>query len=590
MFEPIVWSLAAGTEPVSGFVLALLAILLASGLVALLTQRLGLQMVPVYLITGVLIGPGALSLVGSPDEVSQISELAIVLLMFGIGMHLELTSMRAGLERTLIAATISVVVSVILLTPLAMLTGLSLKAAFAVAMALSLSSTAVVLRLMQQRRELTSMSGRVSLIILVVQDILVIPMLIAIPLLAALGGAAETSDGSAEDGGSALLASGKAALGVLAIVIVGRVLLPRLLAMAARSKHAATETVMILSLGFAIGAAVATQVVGLSSALGAFLAGFLLNATPFRLTISGQVGTIRDVFLAVFFTAVGMRLVPSELLGDLPAILGLSVAAIVLKAAVIALSCWAMGTSGRLAVYVGLALASAGEFGLVLLGVAASTPVPLIDASTLSRWTAVTVVSMLAIPFLMQLGRHMGERSPALARVAPWVRTSTLLEPTERPTSGCEDVKEGQSGKAETRHVVVAGFGVVGRAVCEQLATTDVSVTVIEMNPGTVKTQTKLGRSFIYGDVSDAEVMTAAGVLKASAFVLTIPDEQAVLRACRTARALNPDVFIVARTNYMSRGLAASSEGANEAIVEELVTAEAMRQTVEKYLVGHPDA
>ena len=437
-------------------------------------------------------------------------------------------------------------------------------------MAGALSSTAVVLRLLQERRELHRQHGRVALAILLVQDMVVPAMLIVVPLLApqsATDAALDTSPSS-----NMFVRAGLTVVAILGIVVLGRYALPLVLDFASKCGARSMEVLTILSLAFAMGAASITQLLGLSPALGAFLGGFLLSGTLFRHALAGQIGTLRDVALAIFFTVIGMRLDLAAAADHLPTILLGLAGLIVLKTIALTLSIWFVGSTLRIALTVALALAGGGEFALVIFNVAE-------DAGALPKTltttaTTIIVLSMLLIAPSMAFARMIASKW-RLAAVPPWGKRATALLDTHA---------HDDPNAHPLRHVIVAGFGLVGRAVSDRLINAGDRVTVIEMNMQTVQRQQRLGRAFVFGDVSDPAVLESAGLLEADALILTIPDEHAVAAACTTARALRPDLFIVARASYMSRGVLAKSLGANAVVVEEIVTAEAMEKIVEHEL------
>lgn len=573
--------------------LSLVIILAAAGLVAMVAHRLRLPTIPAYLITGAVIGPGAMGLVHDQEDVSSLGSLAIVLLMFGIGLHMDISVMRSGLARLVTAAVGTVVATVLVCWPGLMLVGLPSTAALVVAMALSMSSTAVVMRVLQQRRAMQRMNGRISLAILVVQDMAVIAMLMVLPPIARYAAAHGMAFGehAVEPGSVArtslavdlVLGGMKAIGGIVVIFLLGRHVVPRLLREAARAGTG--EVLTVLSVAFALGAAGATTYLGLSPELGAFLGGFMLSSTPFRHHLSGQVGTLRDLFMAVFFTVLGMQLDPALLAQNWITVVGVTVALLAAKTLVIAGGCWAVGATGTVALKVGMGLSQAGEFAMVLM--ASALGHGLVDDRILSMVTGVLVLTLIATPGLIALSEKL-DKVPVLRRTAPWIASSVLVDADQR-----RGVEAGEGEPAapapHPRHVIVAGYGIVGRAVADRLSLSNATVTIVEMNVRTVQKQRELGRTIMFGDVSDAEVLENAGIHHADALVLTIPDEDAVFRACRVARSLNPNVFIIARTNFLSRALVAMGLGANETVVEEMATAEAMDQLVQRVL-GSPDA
>ncbi len=569
-------TLAAGGGGVTAFTLTLLKITVAAAVVAVVMQRLKLQLIPAYLICGAILS--ATGILQSADAVVDVADLAVVLLLFGIGLHLDIAALKVGLRQMITAAVLSVALATAALIPLGLLAGLSVEAATVIAMAGSLSSTAVVLRLMQERRELHRMTGRMSLAILVVQDILVVPILLLVPVLAKLADTYQGAAADVEGSGSVWWGSLVSVLGVAAIVVVGLFLMPRLLRIATTQRAGSSEVLTVLALAFAMSCAAVTTYIGLGAALGAFLGGFLLSQTAFKYQLSGQIGTLRDVAMAVFFTSVGTQLVlePDPAFWLVVAV-GF-VTLLLVKACIITASCYAAGLSSRLSTVVGMTLAGAGEFGIVIVGVGFSQRMGLIDDTTMSQWIAIVFLCMLVNPFMFTLGKRLSERTP-LPMTAPWVRSKSLLEPEERgeaPTDAAD----------KPARVIVAGFGVVGRAVVDRIDRVGAYPVVIEMNVDTVDKQKRHGRKVVFGDVADPEVLESAGIREAAALVLTVPDESAVLRACRTAKKLNPNVYIVARTTYLSKGMRAMSEGASAMVVEEMVTAEAMEKIVEHRCLG----
>ncbi len=328
---------------------------------------------------------------------------------------------------------------------------------------------------------------------------------------------------------------------------------------------------MIVGLAAAFGAAVVAHAIGFSLEMGAFLAGFVLAGTPFRHQLSGQIGPLRDIFSALFFTTVGMKLDPAAVAqGWWVIVLGV-VALTFLKASVIAGVCWLAGALASTAVAVGMSLAQAGEFSLILLG--ESGELGIVSDSVAATAIAIVVVSLIATPGLAELGARLGEAASPIGH-APWMRSRTQ-EGTE------EDDEEREP---PLRHIIIGGFGPVGRRIAEELERAAVPYTVVELNPDTVREQRRRRKSIVFGDVSNLRVLESAGIGHADALILTVPDEDAVIQACAVARRRAPDIFIAARTGLVSKSSAASRLGADHVVVDEIVAAEAMLRVVVKRL------
>ncbi|HRQ71413.1 MAG TPA: cation:proton antiporter [Phycisphaerales bacterium] len=563
----------------AGMVLDLLKLLAAAALVTTVLHRLRLATIPGYLIAGALIGPHALGFVGDPDSVQTIGRLAIILLMFSVGLSLDLGAMRGGVRAILLVGVISTAASALVCWPIAVIFGLSPSAALAVAMAMTMSSTAISLRVLQARRELNRVPGRLAVGVSLVQDLLSVAVLALLPALAlwsASGQAALAADGpSLWQRVWEMVWRGVVALGgVTVLVAFGRLVLPRLMQTAA---GVAGEVLLVLTAAVALGAAVATAALGFTPELGAFLAGFVLATTPFRYQIAGQLDPMRDLFMAVFFCAIGLTMDPDVLLSGCWIILLALLVLFVVKGGIIGLSCWAVGATPAASLAAALLLAQAGEFGLVV--VAATANVGLIDAAVQSKLIALIVLSLIVTPFVYDAGKRVHgpvsrlPLAPWLSRRAPAALREQEPEPEPGEAGESEDPRAG-------RHVIVAGFGVCGRAVVDLLEQAGVPCVVVELNVATVRKQARMGRSIIYGDVTNPEVLRSAGISTADAIVLTIPDDDATLRACRLARSMAPSAFIAVRSSYMSKGMVAESLGADLVVVEEVATAETMQERV----------
>jgi Kef-type K+ transport system membrane component KefB len=542
----------------------LLAILVAAGLVALLLRRFNVATIPGYLVAGAIIGPHALGWVSGQAAEIEISHLATVMLMFIIGLHLDVSVLKAGWISSVVVGVLSAAISILAGWGLGLAFGLNRPAALLVAMALSISSTAVVLRIMEQRREVHKAHGRLTLGILIMQDLLVLAMMASIPVLKVWSGPA--GDQEALPSLDAIL--GKVAIavaGITALIVVGRWALPRVLRAAAGS----AEVLLVLSAGIALGAAVATAGLGFSPELGAFLAGFLLASTPFRYQLSGQLVPLRDLFLAVFFTAMGLNL-PLQVVAEGWWVILLAVGAtIAIKSIAIGVSAWAAGATGPVAIFAGLGLAQASEFSLVLLAQAQGQSI--VSDKEAAYVIGIVLMTLVATPLLMQAARKFAPRGSHVPH-PPWVRRPTFRDPA--PLSVAE--REG----APAPKAIIAGFGPVGRAVADALIKRGTDVTIIELNPRTVERQRGLGRPIIFGDAGNIEVLEKAGLADAAAVILTMPDEDAVLRAARLIRTVRPNVFLAARVNALSRAIQAMQLGADHVVVEELATAEAMAAQV----------
>jgi CPA2 family monovalent cation:H+ antiporter-2 len=551
----------------------LLVILAAAAIVAQVFRRLRLATIPGYLVAGFLAGP-VFGLVQDSANIAEISGLATIILMFTIGLHLDVTILRRGMLPILGLGLVSTVLVSLATWPVGMSAGQSAPAALAVALAFSMSSTAVVMRILQDRRELDRVHGRVCFGVAIVQDLLAVVILAGMPILARWAGVhAPAAPKDAPDGLPGwleiLVRVALSIGGVTGLFLLGRFFLPRLLQEVAKGSSA--ELVLIVASVTAIGSAIAAQALGLSPEMGAFLAGFLLASTPFKHHLSGQMSPIRDLLLAVFFTSIGLKIMPDAIVQAWPAVLAGFIVLVALKGVMITASAWAFGSSASSAVLAGVYLAQGGEFSLVVLG--QGRAVGLFTDEGMAALVAMIVLSLIATPLLITPGHRLA-RAAAGLRPAPWIRRSALRERAHDDT-GPEILPE-SAGK----QVIVAGFGPVGRALVERLTKAGIGVTIVELNPKTIRRQAGLGRRVVFGDITNAEVLESAGVRDAEAVVLTMPDEDAALKACPVIRTLNPGALIAARANYLSRAIMLQDAGADHVVVEEIATAQAMEKEV----------
>lgn len=561
----------AAIAPEMAFVIDMLIVLATAAAVAIVLHRMRLAIIPAYLIAGVLVGPGALGLLVAPESLDFIGRLAIILLLFGIGLHLHLAVFGRNMLRMVAIGALSIALSIMLGWPVVMWFGLSASAALAVCMALSLSSTAVVMRLMIDRGELRHAAGQLALSILVIQDLAVLLMLAALPAIAQWSGAAEVVAeserllGDEFEGWGRFFADAAVRIGgIAALIVLGRLLVPRILTEAARERSG--EVMVIVSVATALGAGLLTQMLGFSMELGAFLAGFLLAGTPFRHQLTGQITPLRNLFLAIFFTTLGMQLDPRMIAQYWWIVLLGGVAMSVLKSLSIGGASWVLGASPAMAIAVGLSLAQAGEFSLVMIQ--ATLAQGIIDESNADKIIAITVISLIITPAMVELGRRLS-RPMLRLKPAPWIRRAlhdaSPLPPPSR----------------QRAHTIIGGYGEVGRAVTAALEEAGIHCTIVEVNPETVRHVRREGKSAIFGDVANQHVLESAGLDHAAALILTMPDEPAMLAASAIARRIRgDDIFIAARLSLARHGDHAHEIGVNHITIEELETARALEQAV----------
>ncbi|MBW8313069.1 MAG: monovalent cation:proton antiporter-2 (CPA2) family protein [Rhizobium sp.] len=498
----------------SGGYLGIILVFLVAAVVAVpLFRRLGLGAILGYLAAGVAIGPDGLKLVPDPEDVLAASEFGVVMLLFIIG--LELSPPRLWVMRRQVFGTggLQVLLSALAIALVATLLADGWKAPFVIGMGLALSSTAVGLQLLAERKELSSHHGRVAFAILLFQDLVAIPLLAAIPLL----GAAKALERSAPPLDSVVTA----VAAILAVVIGGRFLLRHLLRVVARAKSVEVFTASALLV--VVGNAWLMQEAGLSMGLGAFLAGVLLAESEFRHELESHIEPFKGLFLGLFFMAIGMS-IDLNVIADEPAliaggVLGLLAAKTLILVAVGRL---AGGVSLRSALMLGAVLAMGGEFGFVVFTEALKAG--LVDGATRDKLFVVIGLSMAATPL-------------AMMAVTRWLREHPEVEAERAP----DPIDH------EHPRVIIAGFGRVGQIVGRMLRAQKIAFTALENSAEQVDFSRRFGNKIYFGDPARPELLRAAHADRAEVFVLTTDDPDANLRTARLVKRMYPHLKVYAR-------------------------------------------
>ena len=517
-----------------------------------------------FLLTGVLVGPHGLALVQSVHEVEQLAEIGVILVLFAIGLEFSLADLFRMRRLVLVGGSLQVFGVVGVTFAILTLTGVAPPQAVFIGMIAALSSTAVVLRLLQQRAEVDAPHGRVSLGVLVYQDLMIVPMMLLIPVLAGGGGGL----------GSALAAFGVKAMAILILVyVMARFVVPRLLARVVGTRSRDLFLLVVVALGLAV--AWAGAAAGLSLALGAFLAGLIVSESEFSHQALSDILPFRDLFAAFFFISIGMLLDLGTALEAPLAVGALAVGVLALKASIAGLAAVALGFSLRTAVLAGLALSQVGEFSFILAG--SGIDAGLLDGATYQSFLAVAVLSIGVTPFLVAGAPRVADaldRLPLPGRL----KAGMLAPSVPREDSGPRD------------HVVVVGFGVNGSSVTRAARVAGIPLVAIEMNPTVVAEERARGVDIHYGDASQAAVLEHAGIGRARVAVVAISDAAATRRIVSLVRTLNPACQILARTRYVREVEPLREAGAHRVIPEELETAvEIVARVLAAYFVPRRD-
>lgn len=507
--------------------LAHLGVALAAALVGgIIARALRLPLLVGYLVAGIVVGPHTPGVVANEESVHSVATLGVALLMFAVGTHLSLKELAAVRRIALIGGGIQILGTIALGFAVGMALGWGVYGGLFLGCALSLSSTAVMMRILEERGELGSAHGTAMMGVLVVQDLAVVLMVALLPALATIA----TQGSQALVGVATTL--GGALLGVSVTLFLAMRGVPWLLERVART--GSRELFLLVVVCICLGAGYLAQSAGLSLELGAFLAGLVMSESDYAHEVFNQVRPLRDVFASLFFVSVGMLLDPRFVAAHWLPILVVVLAIVVGKALIAGSAVYLAGVHGRTAVLAGLGLAQIGEFSFVLAGV--GTQRGLIPAELASVILAAALITILLTPFVFGAGGRLYarlNRSPALAR---------LLNRHD-----AEDAQAADDGP-EPR-VVVLGCGRVGRYVSDALRAMDVSHAVVDYDARAVERLRQNGVLVVYGDATSEVVLEQAGPEHAQLAVVALPDAAATQMAVQTLKRLAPELFVVARVH-----------------------------------------
>lgn len=517
--------------------------------VTIVLSRLRLPTVAGLLAAGALLGPFGLELVRSVHSIEILAEVGVVLLLFSIGLEFSLARLRSIFRQVALGGVLQVGGTTLAATGVAVALGQPPSRGIFYGFVFALSSTAIVLRALAERRELDAPHGRIIVGTLIFQDLCVVPMVLIVPLLGTAAAAGEAAT-------SVLIAVGKAALVVVAIVGLSRFVVPRVLGWVDASRS--REVFLLAILALCIGTAWITSLAGLSLALGAFLGGMVVADTEYGHRAMGDILPLRDAFVSIFFVSLGMLFDPRVVL-ERPLVVALLLFGFLFAKGLLAtLSAIAMRFPARVAWLAGVGLAQFGEFGFVLSRMGEASGV--VDASAMRPLLAAGIASMFFTPLLVRMAPHItaGER---------------LLAPLER-LIGVRSIDEADAGPVPLAgHVVIVGFGLAGRFTAKSLAAAEVAHVVLELNADNVRTGKAQGVNVYYGDATSEEALGHAHLDEARLLVLLMNDPQAAQRVVATAKRVAPQVPILMRTRYHLEREALLTLGADDVVAEEVESA-----------------
>lgn len=522
--------------------LDVLVLLSLAVLFVVVARKLRLPSLLAYLAIGILVGPHGLEMVAESEEASHFAEFGVVFLMFSIGLEFSLTRLKAmhrlvfGLGAAQVGVTLVGTTAVTV-----MYYGQDWRIGLAVGAACAMSSTAIVSKMLSERLELHSQPGRQTMAVLLFQDLAVVPLLIVIPALSA------DARGMA---GALSLALGQALLALLAMILVGQRVMRRWFDAVARQKS--PELFMLNVLWVVVGLSTLTAWAGLSLALGAFIGGMLISETLYRHQVEADIRPFRDVLLGLFFVTIGMLLDVDYVLSHLGGV-ALALALLILaKGGIVMLLTRLLGNSLEVGIRTSIQLAQAGEFGFVLLELARDQK--LLPPDVFQVTMAAMLLSMFVAPLLIARATRIGKH---LSR-SEWADRTRMIHEVASHSMGIEG------------HVILCGFGRTGQNIARFLDKEGIPFIALDMDAGCIRQAVEAGENVVYGNADRREILTAAGVERARAVVVTYADLPATEKVLHLMRELKPELPVIVRARDDAHLEQLKALGATEVIPEVL--------------------
>ena len=520
---------------------SVLLLLTSSVLAIALFRALRLPAMLAYFVVGILFGPFALNLLPSTESGRHVAEFGIVFLMFSIGLEFSLPKLYA-MRKTLFGlggAQVLITLGVTMLV--GWLAGLSLPTAFVVGGALTMSSTAIVSKILMERVDLNSRHGRLSIGILLFQDLAVIPILVLIPALGAQSGDLTTTLG---------LSFIKTVVLLFVLFKFGKAIINFWFGLVAQQRSRELFVMNVLMVTLLLAAA--TKLAGLSYALGAFIAGMLISETRYRYQVESDIASFRDILLGLFFISVGMLLDFNYLLNHIGLVLALLVAFVLFKALVISVLTRFFGFETGVGIRTGIILAQAGEFSFVILALGLEQK--LIGGDNLQLVLAASLISMVIAPFIIQYNGRIARKV-----VKSYTRNSS-------------QVVQELDGVAKylKNHVIICGYGRSGQYLGRFLREENIPFIALDIDPTRVHEAAAAGQHVMYGDAGRRDVLEAAGGARAKALVVSYSDLRASMKVLHVAQESYPDLPVIVRTYDETHMDEFRDAGATEVVPEVL--------------------
>jgi len=539
---------------------ALVSIVLLSALLLFVCQYFNIPGIVSFLLIGILAGPYGLGIITDQASIETFGEVGIILLLFTIGLEFSFEKLLRSWRIVIIGGLLQLVTTIIAITFVANVLGVPFTAAVVFGFIVSLSSTAIVMKILQERREVDTLQGRTLLGILIFQDLAIIPMILILPVFMGTGG---------PDFSALPFEIVKVTSILFIVVILARWIIPSFLYHVAKQKN--RELFFITIAAICISVAWLTNQAGLSFALGAFIAGLIIGESDYNIDALSHITPFRDVFASIFFLSIGMLLnLGSILAGDVSIVLFIVFLIIAIKILTGAFAAAMLGMPARICIFTGFALCQVGEFSFVLAK--AGLDAKFIPDPVYQIFLAATIVTMALTPLFMNA-------APRAVSVVYQFFPHRIAQ--GKPGAEFDHGAE----KPMVDHIVIAGYGITGKSVARAAEITGIPYSVIELNPDIIRSE-KAARRFniIFGDAVQDEVLEHAGIRQARALVVVVSEQEAIPRIIYKARKCSPNLYIIARTSHIRNAQHLLDLGADEVVSEEFESArEIFTRALRKY-------
>lgn len=521
---------------------SVITLIAAAVFVVAILKRFNLSPVLGYLAAGAVIGDHGFKIV-TYEQTGLLGEFGVVFLLFAIGLELSFERLKAMRKYVFGLGSLQVLVTAIIVSGAVVLISGDNNAAIIIGGGMALSSTAIVMQVIEENRSQSTQVGRIALAVLLMQDFVVVPLLVIVPLLA---GKSESSLAIALG-----TAFGKAIVVLFVIFIAGRLLLRPLFGLISSENGDSNELPISMTLLIVLSAAWGTEYFGLSLALGAFVAGVLVAETEFRLQAEESIYPFKSLLLGLFFMTVGMKIDVQEMYAQISHIIAFSIALIVIKTFIISALCILFGFDKGVSFHSGLLLSQGGEFAFILFGLGKENG--LLEANTANILLLVVTSTMAFTPLLAALGQ----------KIAEILEGRLDKNPMQIVELGARDL---------TNHVIIAGFGKVGKMIARVLEAEGINYVALDVNSELVQEEVSNGFSIFKGDVAQIETLKAVGSERALTLILAMNNEITIKRSLKVISKIFPELNIIVRLRSLKKSTEFYDAGASIIIPEDYET------------------